>query len=95
MTSPLQKPPTTAFVAQAALAFGIALVAMVYGIIMLPLGTWERGYLALGLVFLTSSTFTLAKCVRDRQDITQVTTRVDQARLDKLLSEHDPFEVKM
>jgi hypothetical protein len=31
--------------------------------------------------------------VRDRQELSEVTTRVDQARLDKLLTEHDPFKV--
>jgi hypothetical protein len=31
--------------------------------------------------------------VRDRQESAAVTGRVDQARLDKLLAEHDPFKV--
>lgn len=83
-----------AFFVQAAISFGISLVAMAYGITKLPLGTWERGFLALGLVFVVTSSFTLAKCVRDRQEVEEVTSRVDKARLDKLISEHDPFEVK-
>jgi len=29
--------------------------------------------------------------VRDRQESSAVLTRVDQARLEKLLAEHDPF----
>ncbi|WP_414936407.1 hypothetical protein [Amycolatopsis sp. cmx-11-51] len=45
------------------------------------------------MLFLTTSAFTLAKCVRDRQDENAVVSRVDQARVDKLLSEHDPFKV--
>jgi len=36
---------------------------------------------------------TLAKVVRDRQEVGQMVSRVDQARLDKLLAEHDPFKV--
>jgi hypothetical protein len=80
--------------AQAAIAFGIALLAVAYGIAKLPLDGWARGFLGLGLVFVTSSAFTLAKVIRDRQDMQEVTTRVDKARLDKLISEHDPFEVK-
>jgi hypothetical protein len=31
--------------------------------------------------------------VRDRQELSEVTNRVDQARLDKLLADHDPFKV--
>ncbi|MCM2580407.1 YiaA/YiaB family inner membrane protein [Streptomyces meridianus] len=94
MSASIQRPTTTAFFVQAAISFGISLVTMAYGIAKLPLGDWERGFLALGLVFVVTSSFTLAKCVRDRQEIGEVTHRVDQARLEKLISEHDPFEVK-
>ena len=38
-----------------------------------------------------TSTFTLAKCVRDAQEGAAIVSRVDRARLDKLLAEHDPF----
>ena len=52
-----------------------------------------RAFLALGLLYVVTSTFTLAKCVRDHQEAGQVVSRVDQARLDKLLSGHDPYRV--
>jgi hypothetical protein len=42
----------------------------------------------------TTPAFTLAKVVRDRQESTTVLSRVDQARLDRLLAEHDPFEIE-
>ncbi|EME59954.1 YiaA/YiaB family inner membrane protein [Amycolatopsis decaplanina] len=85
-------PATVAFFVQAALSFGLALVAVVVGIWYLPVDGWVRGFLALGMLFLTTSAFTLAKCIRDRQDENSVVSRVDQARVDKLLSEHDPFK---
>lgn len=94
MSTPIQRPTTTAFFVQAAISFGISLAAVAYGIAKLPVGAWERGFLALGLIFVVTSSFTLAKCVRDRQEMQEVTTRVDKARLDKLISEHDPFEIK-
>ncbi|MEU7641103.1 MULTISPECIES: YiaA/YiaB family inner membrane protein [unclassified Streptomyces] len=93
MTTPsIQRPTTTAFFVQAALSFGLSLAALVIGIIKLPVGAWERGFLALGLVFVVSSAFTLAKCVRDKQEATEVTNRVDKARIDKLLIEQDAFK---
>jgi hypothetical protein len=61
----------------------------------LPLGTWPRAFLALGLLYTVTSAFTLAKCVRDRQEETEVVSRVDQARLDKLLAEQDVLRVTM
>ncbi|WP_326689447.1 MULTISPECIES: YiaA/YiaB family inner membrane protein [unclassified Streptomyces] len=90
-TPTIQRPTTTAFFAQSAIAFGLALSALLIGIVRLPVGQWERGFLALGLVFVVSSAFTLAKCVRDRQEASEVTNRVDKARIDKLLTEVDPF----
>jgi hypothetical protein len=36
-------------------------------------------------------TFTLAKVVRDAQESTALASRIDQARVDRILSEHDPF----
>ncbi|UGY94678.1 YiaA/YiaB family inner membrane protein [Streptomyces gobiensis] len=94
MTTPVQRPATAAFFVQAAASFGLSLIAVAVGVAYMPLGPWERGFLALGVLFLVSSSFTLAKCVRDRQEMQEVTTRVDKARIDKLITEHDPFEVK-
>jgi len=62
---------TTAFFAQAAISFGIAAVAVGIGITYLPVDRWIRGFLAIGALFLVSSSFTLAKCVRDHQEQSQ------------------------
>jgi hypothetical protein len=93
MTTPsVQRPTTAAFFVQSAIAFGLSLAAVMIGIAKLPVGAWERSFLALGLVFVVSSAFTLAKCVRDRQEVEEMTSKVDRARVDKLLTEQDPFD---
>ncbi len=84
---------TTAFFAQAGISFGVAALAVGIGITYLPVDRWTRGFLAIGCLFLVSSAFTLAKCVRDHQESTQVLSRVDQARLEKLLADYDPYAV--
>jgi hypothetical protein len=84
---------SAAYMVQAGLAFGVALVTMVVGELQLPVDTWTRAFLALGTVFLVSSAFTLAKCIRDQQESGTVVSRIDQARLDRLLAEFDPFHV--
>lgn len=86
-------PTTGAFYAQAAISFAIASVTVVVGIAFLPVDPWVRAFLALGLLFTVSSAFTLAKCVRDRQEQGYVTSRVDRARVDKLIADHDPFKI--
>ena len=60
-------------------------------IFYLPVDPWIRAFLGLGTMFLTTSAFTLAKCVRDAQENSYVVTRLDQARIDRILSEHDPW----
>jgi hypothetical protein len=95
MTNPVRSgsPTTTAFFAQAVVSFAVSTVALTVGIAFLPVDPWVRAFLALGALYTVSSAFTLAKCVRDRQEESAVVTRVDRARVDKLLAEHDPFKV--
>jgi hypothetical protein len=40
---------------------------------------------------LVSSAFTLAKVIRDQQEAATVRVRLDEARVEKLLAEHNPF----
>lgn len=94
MTAKPHSPTTTAFYAQAVISFALSLAAVGLGVAYLPVNGWVRAFLALGLLFTVTSAFTLAKCVRDRQEETYVVSRVDQARLEKLLAEHDPYRVE-
>ncbi|TCC23586.1 YiaA/YiaB family inner membrane protein [Kribbella speibonae] len=92
MTKKIQPQQTAAFYVQAIASFGISVSAMTLAVAYLPAQPWVRAFLALGLLYVVTSTVVLCKVVRDRQEISEVTNRVDQARLDKLLTEHDPFK---
>lgn len=92
MSAPTSSKNTNAFYLQAGISFGVALLTMVVAILYLPVDPWIRGFLGLGTMYLTTSAFTLAKCVRDAQENQSVVTRLDQARVDRLLAEHDPFK---
>ncbi|MGW2789396.1 YiaA/YiaB family inner membrane protein [Streptomyces sp. NPDC001251] len=83
---------TAAYCGQAVAAFAIALVATAIGILRLQADAWVRAFLAMAVLYLVTSAFTLAKVIRDRQEAGQIVSRVDQARLEKLLAEHDPFQ---
>jgi len=89
--SPSSSRNTAAFFAQAGISFAIALLSMLFAILYLPVDPWIRAFLGLGTLYLTTSAFTLAKCIRDAQDTQSVVARLDQARADRLLAEHDPF----
>ncbi len=71
MSTPQISKTTQAFYAQAALSFALAVLAVTLGVIYLPVDPWMRAFLGLGSLFLVTSTFTLAKCVRDAQEATQ------------------------
>lgn len=73
------------------IAFAAALTATVIGIWNLPVDPWIRGFLVTAELFLVTTTFTLAKVVRDAQESAAVAARIDQARVDRILAEHDPF----
>ena len=92
MSTPTTPRNTNGFALQAGIAFVTALFAMILAIYLMDGDVWIRAFLALDTVFLVTSSFTLAKVVRDAQEETYVMARLDRARLDKLLSEHDPFQ---
>jgi hypothetical protein len=93
MSTPLRPRTTTAFYVQAAISFGVSLAVTVIGIGYLADSRWVRAFLALGLVYVVTSSFTLAKCIRDRQEEVTLVSRVDQAKLDKFLAEQDVLRV--
>lgn len=76
-TTPPVTPTTAAFHVQAMLSFGVSLVAMGIAIWNLPTDAWIRAFLGLGVLFVTTSAFTLAKTIRDRQETTAVVNRFD------------------
>jgi hypothetical protein len=82
---------TAAFYLQAGISFAVSLFAVGVGIAYLPVDRWIRAFLAIGTLYVVTSSFTLAKCVRDQQEASTVVSRIDEARLDKLLVEHDLF----
>ena len=93
MTNSPAAKTTPAFYLQSIIAFSIALGVVIIGEVYLPVSPWIRAFLALGTVFLVSSTFSLAKCVRDQQETETVISRIDQARLERMLAEYDPYRV--
>ncbi|MGX1881914.1 YiaA/YiaB family inner membrane protein [Streptomyces sp. NPDC055287] len=90
--TPVKQQSTTAYYGQAVAAFMVALGAVGLGILYMDADPWVRAFLGIGVLYLVTSAFTLAKVIRDRQEAGQIVSRVDQARLEKLLAEHDPFQ---
>lgn len=90
--TPVKQQSTAAFYGQAVASFGVAMGATAVGIYNLEADAWVRAFLGIAVLYLVTSAFTLAKVIRDRQEAGQIVNRVDQARLEKLLAEHDPLQ---
>ncbi|MEU1531027.1 YiaA/YiaB family inner membrane protein [Streptomyces fagopyri] len=59
---------TAAFYGQAVASFSVAMVATTVGIFKLEADTWVRAFLGIAVLYLVTSSFTLAKVIRDRQE---------------------------
>ena len=93
MTVSSPSKPSAAFFIQSVLSFAVALTALIIGVLSLQADIWVRGFLAVGVLYLVTSTFTLAKVIRDQQEASSALSRIDQARVEKILAEHDPYRV--
>ncbi len=93
MTNSPASKTTSAFYLQSIIAFSVALGVVIVGEVYLPVPSWTRAFLAIGTLFLVSSTFSLAKCVRDQQETETVVSRIDRARIERMLAEYDPYRV--
>ncbi len=70
-------------------SFGIAILAIAAGIVLIPGGLLIKGYFALSSLFLVSSTITLSKTMRDQHEASRLINKVSEARTTKILNEMD------
>lgn len=66
--SPDKSQNTAAFYGQAVASFAVAMAATAIGIYQLEADAWVRAFLAIAVLYLVTSAFTLAKVIRDRQE---------------------------
>jgi hypothetical protein len=84
--------PSSAWVVQTWLSFALSVGVTAMGIYWLPVDGWVKGFIAMGLLFSVGSTFNLAKTVRDQHEAERLHKRIDEARVSKYISEHDPLK---
>jgi hypothetical protein len=54
------------------IAFAAAVLLTGWGLYRMSVGYWQKGYMVVAWLFLVSTTFTLAKTVRDQHDATLI-----------------------
>ncbi|MCA2977907.1 MAG: hypothetical protein INH41_29960 [Myxococcaceae bacterium] len=88
---PMQ-PHSSAWVAQTWVSFVVSLGITTMGIWFLPVDVWVKAFMGMGLLFSVGSTFSLAKTVRDQHEAQSIKQRIDDARVSRLIAEHDPLK---
>lgn len=93
----VQKPVTiqehsSAWIAQTWISFIISISATSIGIIYLPVTPWTKGFMGMGLMFSIGSTVSLTKTQRDIHEGNKLTFKIEEARVEKILTEHDSFK---
>ena len=83
---------TSAWIIQVWASFILATSTTAIGIAYLPVDIWVKGFMGMGLTFSVGSSFTLAKTIRDNHEADKLLSKVDQAKLEKLLAEYNPMK---
>jgi hypothetical protein len=80
---------SAAWIFQTWASFALSITITTVGIANLPVDNWVKGFMGMGLTFSVGSSFSLAKTMRDLHESNKITARIDEAKVEKLLSQHD------
>lgn len=69
------------------LSFAISVVAIIAGIVMMPIDIMMKGYLAISALFLVNSTITLSKTLRDEHESERLINKISEAKTKKIIKE--------
>ena len=83
---------SAAWIFQTWAAFSLSISTTTVGIINLPVDNWVKGFMGMGLAFSVGSTLTLAKTARDVHEARRISAKIDEAHVEKLISQHHPLK---
>ena len=69
-------------------SFAVSLLAAGAGWVFAPTDLLVKGYMAVGALFLVSTTITLSKTMRDEHEGKRIHNRISDARAQQLLKEY-------
>lgn len=71
--------------------FAVTATALGLAVWAMPVDQWIRAFMALGVLALIGATITMSKTIRDVHESNKVTTKVESAKVEKLLNDRDPI----
>jgi hypothetical protein len=94
-TQAIQSTHSNAWVVQTWVSWVLAVGVTAMGVWFMPVDGWMKAFLGMGMLFSVGSTFSLAKTVRDVHEQQSIVSRIDEARMTKLLAEVDTLSPKL
>jgi hypothetical protein len=88
MSAPHQ-PHSGAWIAFNYAQVAVALGMTIGGVLFLPLDTWIKGYLLMGVAMLLSSAVSVTKTIRDVQEASRLFNKIEDAKTEQLLMRMD------
>lgn len=85
----LNQDHSSAWIIQTWLSFILAISTTTIGILYLPVNNWIKAFMGMGFTFTIGSTISLTKTQRDLHEEKKILSRVDEAKVEKLLREHN------
>jgi len=79
---------SSAFYSMSWIAFAISAGAMILGIVYLNADLQTKGYFAMGYFFSLSSSFTLAKVIRDKHESEKLISKIEKVQTEKFMKEN-------
>lgn len=70
-------------------AFVCSVGVTAVGIGYLPVEPWVRAFMAMGLLFVVGSSFTLAKTLRDDHEAKRLLSKLNEAKTERILREYE------
>jgi hypothetical protein len=80
---------SNAWIVQTWLSFALSIGITTTGIFYLPVDTWVKSFMGMGLAFSVASTFSLAKTQRDLHESKRIMSKIEEAKVEQLLSQHN------
>jgi hypothetical protein len=85
----VQATHSQAWIMQSWASLVISISATIVGILYLPVNTWIKAYLGMGVTFSLGSTVSISKTIRDQHESDKLAVQMDQVRVEKLLAERN------
>ncbi len=66
----------------------VAYIMLATSLFLMPINLATKGYLSMGIIFLSGSLVTLVKTLHDQRVAAEVSTKLERAKQDKLLQDY-------